>query len=204
MTDDAAPEEREVKLAVDADFALPALDGLTGVVLEELGERELRAVYWDSDDLALARAGVGLRHRNGTWTYKGRTRHEGNSVVREEREVDAPGTGIPAELCAAAGRWVDVATLRSVVTVVTRRRTVLVHRRAACVEVVHDRVSVHSGDRVVDRFTGVEVEYRPSAAGLADDVVALLLEHGAVVDGTAKYVRALRALGHDVAEVSDR
>ncbi|MDQ2961100.1 MAG: CYTH domain-containing protein [Candidatus Dormibacteraeota bacterium] len=203
MTGAGVPEEREVKLTVDADFTLPPLDTLPGVTLDDRGTDTLRAVYLDTDDLALAHAGVGLRHRNGTWTYKGRSRHEGDSVVREEREVEAPDAAIPAELQEAVAPHVDVGRLRPIAVVVTERHTILVDRGRESVELVHDRVTVESGPTIVDRFTAVEVEYEQPSTDLAGVVVQALTDAGAVLDRTAKYVRALRALGYDVPDTLD-
>jgi inorganic triphosphatase YgiF len=204
VSDAAVPEEREVKLTVDAGFSLPALDDLPGVTIDDRGTRTLRAVYWDTDDLALAHAGVGLRHRNGTWTYKGRSRNEGDSVVREEREVEGPDIAIPAKLQEAVRLHADIGRLRPIVVVVTERRTLMVHREDESVELVTDRVTVEAGPDVVDRFTAVEVEYRQESSGLAGTVVDALKAAGAVLDRTAKYVRALRALGHDVPDILDQ
>jgi len=58
-------------------------------------------------------------------------------------------------------------------------------------------VRVVDGTRVVAHFAEVEVEFTAEDHPLADRLVRLLIENGAVVDTTSKYVRALRALGHD-------
>jgi hypothetical protein len=47
----------------------------------------------------------------------------------------------------------------------------------------------------VARFEEVEVEHPPASGALASDLVAVFNRLGATVDPTAKYVRALRALG---------
>lgn len=58
--------EREVKLGAEPDFALPDLTGaLPGAVVSVEAPRWLRATYWDTADLRLARAGVTVRHRTG-------------------------------------------------------------------------------------------------------------------------------------------
>ncbi|HSP64608.1 MAG TPA: CYTH domain-containing protein [Candidatus Deferrimicrobium sp.] len=195
-------EEREVKLAVAADFALPALADLAHVTVSDRGDDRLRAVYWDTDDLALAHAGVGLRHRNGVWTYKGRSRRDGDAVVREECEETAPGDAIPDALRGRVEQWVDPAALHPVAELDTMRRQLDVVDGGQTVEVVHDRVSILDGGRVVSRFAEVEVEFKPSGQELADRVVALLRDGGAVVDTTPKYLRALRALGHHPPEMA--
>jgi inorganic triphosphatase YgiF len=196
-----ATEEREVKLAVPDDFVLPTPAGLAGVAAVDRGRRTLDAVYWDTPDLQLARAGAALRHRNGTWTYKGLSRRDGDAVVREEHELDAAGTAIPEAMADRVGRHADPAALAPLAGVRTERHTWDLTRGGERAELVHDRVEVIDGERVADRFAEVEVEYPPGSRALADDVVSWLRSHGAVVDGTAKYVRALRALGHDPPEV---
>jgi CHAD domain-containing protein len=64
MTDEQL--EIEDTYAVDADAELPALDDLTGVdAVEDGGVHELEATYFDTDDYALAAAGISLRRRTG-------------------------------------------------------------------------------------------------------------------------------------------
>jgi inorganic triphosphatase YgiF len=198
----AGADEREVKLAVPEGFVMPPLDFLEGVSVTDRGERTLDAMYWDTDDLDLARAGVGVRRRNGVWTFKGRSRREGDAVVREELEVEG-GDEFPPQIAQRLTQWVDLRRLRPIAQVRTLRHQFDVAAGAGCAEVVHDRVSVRDGDQVVSRFDEVEVEFPAPSAALADRIVGLLLERGATVDPTAKYLRALRALGHDPPEVSD-
>lgn len=198
----AGVDEREVKLAVAEDFELPALTGLDGVTAVDRGEERLRAVYWDTDGLALAHAGVGLRHRNGVWTYKGRSRREGDAVVREELEVSADGGSIPPEMCARVGEWVEPAALHPVAELDTMRHHVDLAQADSTAELVHDRVRVLEGARVVASFAEVEVEHGRASQELADRVVRLLVASGAAVDTTPKYFRALRALGQRPPDVS--
>jgi inorganic triphosphatase YgiF len=196
-------EEREVKLAVPDGFVLPPLEGLDGVTVTDRGDGRLRAVYWDTDDLALAHAGVGPRHRNGVWTYKGRSRRQGDAVVRKEAEEQgAAAAAIPDDLRSRVRRWVDPDALHPVAELDTLRRPVDVVDGPWGVEVVHDRVTILDGAREVSTFEEVEVEFDAASQRLADHVVELLRNAGAVVDATSKYMRALRALGHDPPEVS--
>ena len=196
--DTDAIEEREVKLAVVEDFELPALSGVDGVTCVDRGDERLRAVYWDGDDLELARAGVGLRHRNGVWAFKGRSRLEGDAVVREEVELSGGGAAIPGTMCARAARWIDPAMLHPIAELDTVRHLVDVSRGPDSVELVLDRVRVvDAAGGVVARFAEVEVEHDAASQALADRVVTAMVAAGAVVDTTPKLVRALRALGHD-------
>ncbi len=189
-------EEREVKLVVDGDFVLPVPLGLEGVASVDRGDERLNAVYWDTDDLALARAGVGTRHRNGVWTYKGASRREGDALVREEIEVAGPSNVMPDEMRTRIARLADLAAVHPVARLDTMRRTIEASAGDERAEVVHDRVRVMDGEREVERFSEVEVEFEPDSQTLADRLVRLFTELGAAVDTTPKYVRALRALGH--------
>ena len=49
--------EREIKLAIDPDFHLPPLPGVT------LPRRLLTSTYYDTSQFELAHAGITLRHR---------------------------------------------------------------------------------------------------------------------------------------------
>ena len=60
-------------------------------------------------------------------------------------------------------------------------------------------MSVRSGDRTAATFREVEVELFDADAALIDAVMTRLRAAGVgEPDSTPKYVRALRALGHDV------
>ena len=68
--------EREIKLSLPGRFTIPQLiiDG-TPLTQEALPELDLRATYFDTSDLRLARHGVTLRYRTGEaagpmWTLK--------------------------------------------------------------------------------------------------------------------------------------
>jgi inorganic triphosphatase YgiF len=190
-------EEREVKLAVPDGWQLPPLTQLDGVTATDRGDERLQAVYWDTDDLGLARAGVGLRHRNGTWGFKGTSRREGDALVREEVEVVAGIDNIPHLVRERCQLFVEIPTLHPVAELDTMRHTVDIRDARSQVELVHDRVTVIDGNRVVARFAEVEVEFAVTAQQLADRLVRMLVDGGAVVDTIPKYVRALRALGRD-------
>lgn len=192
-----AAEEREVKLAVPDGWQLPSLTQLDGVTATDRGDERLHAVYWDTDDLGLARAGVGLRHRNGTWGFKGTSRREGDALVREEVEVVAGIDNIPHLVRERCQLFVEIPALHPVAELDTMRHTVDIRDAESRVELVHDRVTVIDGNRVVARFAEVEVEFAVTAQQLADRLVRMLVDGGAVVDTIPKYVRALRALGRD-------
>jgi len=86
--------EREAKLGAGPVFALPDLDGLIdGLVATPLPERHLDAVYYDTDDLRLARSGITVRHRTGEddgWTVKLPEDGGGEAtLVRNTRAIEA-------------------------------------------------------------------------------------------------------------------
>jgi inorganic triphosphatase YgiF len=195
-------EEREIKMAVPDGFVMPALSQLAGVTVVDRGDTLLHAVYWDTGDLGLARAGVGVRHRNGVWAFKGRSRRDGNALVREELELSGEADRLPEPISQRLAEWVVVSEVRPVAELRTVRHTFDVSATSQSAEVVHDRVSVRDGTAERARFKEVEVEYESASAALTDRIVALLASHGATVDTTPKYLRALRLLGYDPPEVS--
>jgi CHAD domain-containing protein len=98
--------EIETKYDVDDRFVVPDLAGLSAVSADEPVEHLLEAVYHDTADLRLLRAGVTLRRRTGGpdagWHLKlpaGRGRRElfaplGRAVKKPPRALVAPLAGI--------------------------------------------------------------------------------------------------------------
>jgi inorganic triphosphatase YgiF len=202
------PEEREIKIPVDAGFVLPDLDGVVdGTRAVERGTVELSATYWDTDDLTLLHAKLGLRHRSapgepGKWTLKAGAQMIGDAVSREETDFPGPPVQPPDAALDVIRPLVGAVSMHPIVSLVTDRHTVdLVHGETRRAEVADDRVSVRSGDRTVERFREVEVELFDADDALIDAVMARLREAGAGdPESTPKYVRALRALGHVIPE----
>ena len=62
--------ELEVKLSVDDPFVTPPLtEATTGIAgMQELPAQDLRATYYDTADLRLARHGITLRYRTAATT----------------------------------------------------------------------------------------------------------------------------------------
>jgi inorganic triphosphatase YgiF len=199
-------EEQEIKIPVATDFVLPDLDAVVaGTRAVDRGRIELSATYWDTDQLTLLDARLGLRYRSapgetGRWTLKSGARHVGLAVSREETDFAGPQAQPPEEALAMIRESVGEVSLRPVASLVTIRHTVdlmAVDTRRA--EVADDVVSVRLEDRTIQTFREVEVELFGADAALIDAVMARL--HGAGAgepDSTPKYVRALRALGHEV------
>ena len=200
------PEEREIKIPVDVDFVLPDLDDVVeGTHAVDRGTVELSATYWDNDALTLLHANLGLRHRSalgepGKWTLKAGNRMVGQAVSREETDFPGPPDQPPQAALELIRPAVGEVALHPIARLVTDRHTVdLIAGAARRAEVADDRVSVCSGDRTVATFREVEVELFDADAALIDAVMTRLRAAGVgEPDSTPKYVRALRALGHDV------
>lgn len=194
--------EREVKLGAWPGFRLPDLEGLAPwIKVRPAVEHVLDAVYFDSTDLRLIRAGITLRHRTGEGPAEGRWTakipHPANpdALERTELHEDAgPGVVPPALLGALRGvrRGAEVQPVAHLHTV--RKLVVLVDgggRRLG--EVADDEVTVLEEGRVAARFREVEVEATPgSPDGLLPLVIERLRAAGAgEPDPTPKLVRAL-------------
>src|SRR5580704_3631278 len=153
------PEEREIKIPVGPDFVLPDLDGVVeGTHAVDRGAVELSATYWDTDDLTLLRAGLGLRHRSapgepGKWTLKAGARMVGDAVSREETDFPGPPDQPPAAAVDTIRAEVGDVVLQPVAQLVTDRHTVdLLEGGKRRAEVADDLVSVRSGDTTVETF----------------------------------------------------
>jgi inorganic triphosphatase YgiF len=200
------PEEREIKIPVDADFVLPDLDGVVeGTHAMDRGVVELSATYWDTEDLTLLRAKLGLRHRSapgepGKWTLKAGNRMVGQAVSREETDFAGPADQPPQAAVDVIRDEVGDAALHPIAQLVTVRHTVdLMAGAMRRAEVADDRVAVRRDATNVATFREVEVELFDADAELIDAVMTRLRAAGAGdPDSTPKYVRALIALGHQI------
>lgn len=199
-------EEREIKIPVGTDFVLPDLDGVVeGTRAVDRGMVELSATYWDTDDLILLHAKLGLRHRSapgepGKWTLKAGARMIGDAVSREETNFPGPPNQPPQAAIEVIRAEVGDVELHPVAELVTDRYTFdLVAGDTRRAEVADDHVSVRSGEATVETFREVEVELFDADGALIDAVMARLRAAGAgKPDSTPKYVHALRALGYDI------
>jgi CHAD domain-containing protein len=189
--------EREVKLTPIPGFRLPSLTGVAeGVIARPDEILELRADYYDTPDLRLARAGASLRYRTPEgWTVKLPSTGDGPMLVRTELTFPGGPDAVPDDAVDLLRAYVRTATVGVVAHLKTRRRRVdLVDdagRKVA--EVVDDEVSVLDDGRIVHRFRELEVELSEDApVDLADAVVTRLERSGAgASDPTPKIVRAL-------------
>lgn len=214
--------EREVKLGAEADFVLPDLTGvLPGAVVSVEAPRRLRATYWDTADLRLARAGITVRHRagegaegatelsrdeppgGGGWTVKlpAGDNRPGGLMSRREVEFDGPPDAVPGPVAGFVRAHVRSTPLVAVARLTTRRVSLDLRgpTGAPLAQVDDDTVTVDEviGDGDGGRpayFREIEVELGPDASEeVARAVVDRLVKAGATQ--TNPVPKALRALG---------
>ena len=188
--------EEERKYEVEAGFTLPDLTACVpeGGRLIVRPPQKLRATYYDTKDLRLARSGASLRYRRGDdepWTVKIAT--------------DAPGVrneiSMPGSPSATPERLLDLVTVftRGAPLVPMAILNTVRHAYQLCdkddrvaVEVVDDTVTVGEGRKVILKFREIEVERKAGKAKLLDVVEVALRDAGAKAgDFTPKHVRAL-------------
>lgn len=189
--------EEERKYDAGPLFAMPDLASClpSGGQVRECPPATLRATYYDTSDLRLARAGASLRDRRGEgkapWTVKLPTDTPGS---RHEISVEGASGTPPDELLTLVtvytrgGPVAPQATLRT-----DRRAYELVDRDGTVLaEVVDDAVTVLDGRKVRSRFREVEVERKGGGRKLLDRVETSLIAAGAAAgEFVPKYVRAL-------------
>ena len=188
--------EEERKYEVEAGFALPDLSGCVpeGGRLIVRPPQKLRATYYDTPDLRLARSGASLRYRRGDdepWTVKLPTDAPG---VRNEISVAGPSTALPERLLDLVTSFTRGGPVGPVIQLNTVRHAYQLCDRddRVAVEVVDDTVTVTEGRRVTLKFREIEVERKAGRAKLLDVVEVALRDAGATVgDFTPKHVRAL-------------
>lgn len=198
--------EVEAKFRVHPPFVLPDITcETTGVAaVEGPTVHELRAVYWDTSDLRLAREGITLRHREGEgdkdgWHLKLPVHEAGvpDASTGTREEVHAAGTpdAVPNELRALIAVYVRSAVLGQVATLLTTRSTYLLKNGDDVVlaELVDDLVSVLNQGHVAARFREIEVEARDGDVQVLTAVGTVLRAAGAV--GGEFVPKVVRALG---------
>ncbi len=164
------------------------------------------ALYFDTADLRLTRAGVSLRHRSDDgWTVKTPRPRRGAALERTEHRIaGAPGSP-PAEAVALVRGWTRRAELVEVAAIRTRRRRLRLfddHGRAV-LEVDDDHVdatATGSDDR--SAFHEIEVE---AGAACDDRIVATVLRRlrDAGADGRDPCSKVIRVLGARALEPPD-
>ncbi|HWC33873.1 MAG TPA: CYTH and CHAD domain-containing protein [Mycobacteriales bacterium] len=208
MTSPTATREVEAKFRVHPPFQIPdLLDSRTGAAsADEPVQQELRAVYWDTSDLRLAREGITLRHRSGEgdahdgWHLKlpstlARAVPDASAVTREELREPGGSDTIPAALRDLVLPWSRTAVLGPVATLVTQRTAYLLRDVTGkpLVELTDDLVSVVNAGHVAGRFREIEVEDRGGGLAAIESVGGLLRGSGAV--GGEFVPKVVRALG---------
>lgn len=193
--------ETEAKYEADLDTVLPPLHDLPQVVRTANAPAQmLEAVYYDTPDLRLLRAGITLRRRTGGndagWHLKlpvgGRTREE----VRLPLDAAPTPLEVPGELASLVRARSRGAALMPVATVSTRRQTLNLLDAAGHVlaEVADDRVSARreQGAAAADSWREVEVELAEGDNALLMAVDDVFRKHGLHPSGrSAKLQRVL-------------
>lgn len=210
--------EREVKLGAGPAFHLPDLGGvIEGVAVGPSETVRLDTVYYDTQDLRLARWGVSLRHRAGEgWTLKLSAPPAGQGkpapmLERDELTFEGSAKKPPAAAVEMVRAYVRKSELVPVARLSTvRHRVRLVDgdgQRVA--EVVDDEVSVRDGRRVAARFREIEVEVvSPDGANGSVDavinplVMRLRVAGAGTPDPTPKHVRAIGPRATEQPEVA--
>jgi CHAD domain-containing protein len=200
--------EVERKLAVHGLFDLPDLSQIEDVnSVEEGSLQRLRATYYDTADLRLARNGITIRYRSGEdpgpiWTVK--LPVDGAAYTRDEINVEGSGSAVPREASDLVTAYARSEQLAPVTRIHTRRKrlNLLNGSGDAGTEVVDDEVSVVEGSRVVARFRELEVEDKGAGPQAVARVAAVLQEAGAVAgDSTPKALKALGARANALPDV---
>jgi CHAD domain-containing protein len=191
--------EREVKVLVDSDARLPSVDVLLHGIAIATAEEEIdqEAVYFDTPDLRLTRAGASLRYRSDDgWTVKLPESRHSSTFVRGEYAF-VGGAGVPPEPAVDLVRaLVRSAPLGEVARLRTRRHKIRVadeHGRPIG-EIDDDSVVVLAPTSRRERsFREVEIELDERAGLEAADRIARRLRSHA--RGGAARPKVKRALG---------
>jgi len=192
--------EEERKFDVDPGFALPDLtDALpAGGRIVPRAAVSLRATYYDTADLRLARAGASLRFRRGDeqpWTVKLPTEVPG---VRHEISRTGSPNAMPAELVALVTAYTRGAPLAPAAVLRTTRRVHELRDRSdrLLAELDDDLVAVLDGKAISSRFREIEVERHEGGPKLLDRIDGALRAAGAAGGNfVPKHVRAIGAIG---------
>ncbi len=193
--------EQEIKLSVDGAFAPTIPPGPTEIAgIEELAALDLRATYYDTPDLRLARHGVSLRNRTGEgaadsgWCVK---LPVGAGIADGRDEISFGGTGrtVPHAASDLVKALVRSSTLTPVARLRTRRRRWRLSDADGneLAELVDDRVSVLQHGRVTERFREIEIEGRGIDRERLVRIAAIVARDG--VEPTVQIPKVVRALG---------
>lgn len=206
--------EIESKFRVHPPFRVPDLTGAgTGIAtVAEPVVAELRAVYWDTADLRLAREGITLRYRTGEgagdgWHLKLPVHEaavpDASTGVREELSGAGPDDVVPEPLCDLIRVYLRGAVLGPVATLVTTRSSyaLLGADGQPRAELTDDLVTVLDQGHVAARFREIEVESHDGDVAVLRAVGDLLRAAGAV--GGEFVPKVVRALGPQATAAAD-
>ncbi len=193
--------EQELKLSVEGAFAPVVPPGAAEVSgIEELRALDLRATYYDTPDLRLARHGVTLRSRTGEgggdagWCVK---LPVGGGIADGRDEITFGGTGrtVPPAASDLLTALVRSSTLTPVARLRTRRRRWRLSDDDGneIAELVDDRVSVLQHGRVTERFREIEIEGRGIDRERLERIAGIVARDG--VAPTEQVPKLMRALG---------
>jgi CHAD domain-containing protein len=166
-----ATQLREIEWKYEAGpgAGLPDLTGLAQVAdRSEPREQVLTAVYLDTDDLTLARAGITLRSRAGGGDAGWHLKLPEGPGTRTELQLP-PGRDLPDEMRALLTARLRGRPLHPVARITTKRRSQLLRdgTGAALAEVVADDVVAETFGRStkLSRWNEVEVELAEGGSG---------------------------------------
>lgn len=208
--------EVERKYDVDEDTPAPSLAGLPGAASVDGPElRVLDALYLDSDDAVLARAGVALRRREGGpdagWHIKGpklpgggRREYQWPLGTAISAEIDASTVvEVPRHVAAAVADWAGDARMRPLARIQNSRSVWNVRDAAGevIVEFVDDHVTgtdLRGG--TIRTWREWEAELGPAApkSDAAREALFAALEHAVIAVGgraSASIAKLARTLG---------
>ena len=192
--------EQELKLAVEGSFVptVPPAGSDVGAI-EELPALDLRATYYDTPDLRLARHGVTLRNRTGEgqdagWLVK---LPVGDGIAEGRDEVSFGGAGrtVPPAAADLVRAFVRSSNLTPVARLRTRRRRWRLQgpNGDELAELVDDRVSVLQRGRVADRFREIEIEGRGIDRDALERIAGIVARDS--VEPAEQIPKLVRALG---------
>lgn len=178
--------EREIKLAIDPGFRLPALPGIP------LPRHLLTSTYYDTSQYDLAHAGITLRQRiargKQTWQLKLPLMKDRQEIELGDRQSIPPATFRDLLFLQVGQReLVPVATVR-----VWRSGVRIRINKIDIAAVTIDQVSVVKDGVVLDRFRELEIEQMNGKDDVLADLERQLRRAGAHDhDGRPKLFRAL-------------
>ena len=198
-------QETETKYDAAEDVGLPALDDLPRVARASApSDQELKAEYFDTEDLRLIRAGITLRRRTGGSDAGWHLKLPAGLHTREEIRLPLGRAArqVPRQLAELVSARTRAMPLQPVATITTRRRTITLLDQAgeSLAEVADDNVVAHrQGHPGSDsRWREVEVELTGGDPDLLDAADELL--RGAGLRPAGRSAKLERVLGSALPE----